>query len=249
VDYFARLARALSPGEFVLTGSKGERALGAKFEKLGPPALNLMGATDLSELGRVLSGLDLLVTADTGVLHLAAALGTPTLALFFGPAYGPETGPYGPGHLIYQAEAPCGPCREGACRLRQCLARPDPDMAARLAAALLKGREETPEPPPGHRVWRTGLDAFGQRLEPVGRPPLTAGEALALALTWAGQTVLRPNFEPPLSSLAELAAFHAPPARRLAPDPELMRRLKGRLGPALWARLARGLEALGLKIA
>jgi ADP-heptose:LPS heptosyltransferase len=249
VEYFARLARALSPGEFVLTGSRGEKALGAKFEKLGPPALNLMGASDLSELGRVLAGQDLLVTADTGALHLAAALGTPTLALFFGPAYGPETGPYGPGHLIYQAEAPCGPCREGTCRLRQCLALPDPDMAARLAAALLQGREETPEPPPGHRVWRTGLDAFGQRLLPLGRPPLTAAEALALALTWAGQTVLRPNFEPSWPGLAELAAGYAPPADRLAPDPKLLRRLKGRLGPALGERLTRGLEALGLKIA
>ena len=248
-ENFARLAQALSPAEFILTGSKSERALGAKFERLGPPARNLMGATDLSELSRALAGLDLLIAADTGVLHLAAALGTPTLALFFGPAYGPETGPYGPGHIIYQAEAPCAPCREGACRLRQCLALPDPDQAARLAAALLRGWQELPITglPPGHRVWRTALDSFGQRLRPLGRPPLTPEEALALALTWVGQTVFRPKFEPP--SLTELAAPYAPPAGGLVLEAEIFRRLAGRLAPEIRARLARGLDVLGLKIA
>jgi hypothetical protein len=258
VENFVRLARTLNrlTGEFtpVLTGAAEERALGAKFEKLGPPALNLMGATDLAELSRVLAGLDLLVAADTGVLHLAAALGTPVLALFFGPAYGPETGPYGPGHLIYQAEAPCGPCREGACRRRQCLALPDPELAAQLAAALLTDR-----PPAehglsghclsGHRVWRTGTDAFGQRLEPVGRPALTPEEALALALTWAGQAVFRPGFQARPAGLLELAALYTPPVEGPAPLESRFRRLAGRLGPAVGERLRRGLEILGLEIA
>ena len=257
VENFVRLARSLSGGEFILTGSAGERALGAKFEKLlgaglekpRPHVLNLMGATDLSELSRVLAGLDLLVTADTGVLHLAAALGTPALALFFGPAYGPETGPYGPGHLIYQAEAPCGPCREGSCRRRQCLARPDPDLAARLARRLLAPFDQPPEEqfPPGHRVWRTGTDAFGQRLEPLGRPPLTAEEALALALTWAGQSLLRPGFQ--ARDLSEWAAAYAPPSGRLVLAPDRFRRLGSRLSPATRKGLARGLEIIGLEIA
>ena len=249
VENFVRLALALGRrlGEFtpVLTGAAEERALGAKFEKLGPPALNLMGRTDLSELSRVLAGLDLLVSADTGVLHLAAALGTPALALFFGPANGPETGPYGPGHLIYQAEAPCGPCREGSCRRRQCLALPEPELAARLAEDLLTGRPPEGQGPPGHRVWRTGSDAFGQELSPVGRPALTAEEALALALTWAGQAVLRPGFTARPAGLAALAALYAPPAGRLALAPGLFRRL----APAVGERLGQALDILGLKIA
>ena len=254
VENFVRLALALGrlTGEFtpVLTGSAGEKTLGAKFEKLGPPAINLLGATDLSELSRVLAGLDLLVSADTGVLHLAAALGTPTLALFFGPAYGPETGPYGPGHLIYQAEAPCGPCREGACRRRQCLALPDPDQAALLAAALLSGQLPAEKTwPSEHRVWRTGSDAFGQSLRPLGRPALTAEEALALALAWAGQAVFRPALKPEPEALAEQASFYAPPAGRLILDASRLRRLAARLDPAVQAGLAQGLKTLGLKIA
>jgi ADP-heptose:LPS heptosyltransferase len=258
VENFVRLAQTLGrlTGGFtpVLTGSAGERVLGAKFEKLGPPAENLLGATDLSELSRVLAGLDLLVTADTGVLHLAAALGTPVLALFFGPAYGPETGPYGPGHLVYQAEAPCGPCREGLCRRRQCLAQPDPDLAARLAASLVSGRplaDDLPaEPwPPGHRAWRTGMDAFGQSLKPLGRPPLTADEALALALTWAGQPLFRPGFHARPADLAELAALYAPPAGRPILAEDRLRRLAGRLDRAVREALARGRDVLGLEIA
>ena len=254
-EYFARLARTLGglAGEFIpiLTGSEGERALGAKFARLGPPARHLFGATDLVELSRVLSGLDLLVTADTGILHLAAALRTPTLALFFGPAYGPETGPYGPGHLIYQAEAPCGPCREGACRKRQCLALPDPDQAAHLAASFLAGRplEELAEPPPGHRLWLTEADSFGQKLLPLGRPALTAEEALALALTWAGQTVLRPGFEPSPDGLASLAGFYASPDGRMVLEAARCRRLGARLGRGGLDRLVQGLEILGLEIA
>jgi len=253
VENFVRLALALGRrlGEFtpVLTGAAEEKALGAKFEKLGPPALNLMGKTSLSELSRVLAGLDLLVSADTGALHLAAALGTPALALFFGPAYGPETGPYGPGHLIYQAEAICGPCREGSCRRRQCLALPEPEVAARLAGDLLAGRPPEAQVPPGHRVWRTGSDVFGQELTPVGRPALTAEEALALALTWAGQAVFRPGFTPRPAGLSAQAAHYAPPGGRLTLEPGRFRRLIGRLGPAVGERLRQGFDILGLKIA
>ena len=280
VENFVRLARTLGrlAGDFtpVLTGSAGERALGARFEKLGPKAENLLGATDLAELSRVLAGLDLLVAADTGVLHLAAALKTPTLALFFGPAYGPETGPYGPGHLVYQAEAPCGPCLEGLCRRRQCLALPDPDQAARLASTLLPAAppltdltvkkadmtvEKTEltvkqtEPTVKKtdltvtKIWRTGGDAFGQTLEPLGRPALTGDEALALALTWAGQTVFRPGFQARPEDLAARAALYAPPAGRMRLAEERFRRLAGRLAPPVRELLARGLEIIGLEIA
>ncbi|MDR3039004.1 MAG: glycosyltransferase family 9 protein [Candidatus Adiutrix sp.] len=260
VENFVLLARALGDliGPFtpVLSGSAGERALGARFEKLlagsAPAPLNLMGATNLKELGAVMAGLDLLVTADTGVMHLAAAVKTPVLALFFGPAYGPETGPYGPGHFIYQAEAPCGPCREGAgCRRRQCLALPEPEPAARLAAAALNGLAEPlgPHPLSGHRVWRTEGDGFGQTLRPLGRPPLTADEALALALTGAGRAVLRPGYEAEPGALTALAAAYAAPAAPLAVPAARLNRLSGRAGPGFTDRLRQNLAVLGVKIA
>ena len=224
VENFVRLAAELSglkPGQAitpVLLGSSEERALGTKFEKMSagqglPRPLNLMGRTNLEELGRAVGGLDLLVTADTGVMHLAAAIGTPVLALFFGPAFGPETGPYGPGHFIYQASAPCAPCREsGDCRRRQCLEMPVPAIAARLAAGMI-GQPNSPEAagqkpaltlPAGHRIWRTKADSFGQSLRPLWRPVLTADEALTHLTTSAGRGVIRPDYQTVIPDLREL---------------------------------------------
>lgn len=232
VSLTVELARSGLNFSPVLLGSAEERALGLKFKKLlggrAAEPIDLIGKTDLQQLGEVVSGLDLLISADTGVMHLAAALKTPVLALFFGPAYGPETGPYGPGHLIYQALAPCAPCREGdGCRSRQCLSRPEPLRAARLAENLLGLRtldQEAAEPwPEGHRVWRTEFDAFGQSLRPLGRPPLDQDEFLALALTEAGREIIRPGYRMRAEQAADLLTTYQCPAD-IGLGPELLQR-------------------------
>lgn len=214
VEDFAALAQNLAEDGLVspiLLGADAEKSLGARFEKLfGGPVLNLMGRTSLEELAAALAGLDLLITADTGAMHLAAAVGTPVLALFFGPAYGPETGPYGAGHLIYQVLAECAPCRENAaCRRRQCLTMPQPALAAQAARLRLGKRADLPPwLPEGHRVWRTGLDSFGQALEALGQPELTGREALALVITEAARPVIRPGEKSESARLmAALAGF------------------------------------------
>lgn len=217
----------------VLLGSADELALGCKFKKLlggrAAEPINLIGATDLQGLGAAVAGLNLLITADTGVMHLAAALKTPVLALFFGPAYGPETGPYGPGHIIYQALAPCAPCREGdACQSRQCRSRPEPLRAARLAENLLGVRplieEDSAGPwPEGHRVWQTEIDAFGQSLRPLGRPSLSPDELLALLLTEAGRATIRPTYSMRAEQAADLLAGYQN-RDKISFDPDLFNR-------------------------
>ena len=225
----------------VLLGSDEERAMGAKFEKMNAERglvapINLIGRTSLEELGRTVAGLDLLITADTGVMHLAAAVGTPVLALFFGPAFGPETGPYGPGHLIYQASAPCAPCREsGDCRRRQCLEMPVPAIAAHLAAKMIAAPNSPDEPlsdsapplPAGHRVWRTTADGFGQSLRPLGRPVLTADEALIHLITTAGRGLIRPGYQSAAADLREMLAAYQPPGPPLAVDGRFLSNLAG----------------------
>ena len=80
---------------------------------------NLVGRTSLEDLVELLGACDRLLSGDTGSLHLAAHLGVPCLAVFFGPAYVFETGPYGRGHVVLQAEPPCGPCKEDeSCKTR-----------------------------------------------------------------------------------------------------------------------------------
>ncbi|MDR2946311.1 MAG: glycosyltransferase family 9 protein [Candidatus Adiutrix sp.] len=272
VEHFVGLTAALNellPGRAitpVLLGSPGERALGAKFEKMSrdlnaPAPCNLMGRTDLAELGQVVAGLDLLITADTGVMHLAAAVNTPVLALFFGPAYGPETGPYGAGHLIYQAAAPCAPCREGGdCRRRECLEMPQPNLAARLAAGLLTQNAPRLDTsivwPAGHRVWRTAIDGFGQALRPWGSPPLTADEALIHIITHAGRGLIRPGYATAVPDIQAAISAYQPPASPLAVDGSFLTALAGQAFPASAPDKKKFLEsagilaaAVGLKIA
>jgi ADP-heptose:LPS heptosyltransferase len=75
--------------------------------------LNLAGKTDLNQLSGLLEKCQYLVTNDTGTMHLAAALGTKIVGLFFAHAHPYETAPFSPGHLIFQARISCAPCSYG----------------------------------------------------------------------------------------------------------------------------------------
>jgi len=85
-DSFARLGdslAALNQARIVLTGSEQERSLTASVRQTMTAAvIDLAGMTDLGELAAVISALDLLVTNDTGVSHVAAATRTPSVVLF-----------------------------------------------------------------------------------------------------------------------------------------------------------------------
>ena len=75
--------------------------------------VNLAGKTNLSQLSGLLEKCQYLVTNDTGTMHLAAALGTKIVGLFFAHAHPYETAPFSPGHLIFQARISCAPCSYG----------------------------------------------------------------------------------------------------------------------------------------
>jgi len=74
---------------------------------------DLTGKTDLKQLTALLNGCDYLVTNDTGTMHLAAALKTKIIGLFFAHAHPFETAPFSAGHLIFQARISCAPCSYG----------------------------------------------------------------------------------------------------------------------------------------
>ncbi len=75
--------------------------------------LDLTGKTNISQLIGVLKGCDYLVTNDTGTMHIAAALNIPIVGLFFAHAHPQETGPFGKGHIVFQARIYCAPCSYG----------------------------------------------------------------------------------------------------------------------------------------
>lgn len=97
-DRFAAVARALREQEgatVVLLGGPSDAGVCAAIAAAaGAGVRNLCGCTSMVELGGVLKSLDLLVTVDSGPMHIAAAVGTPVVAIF-GPTDPKRTGPYG----------------------------------------------------------------------------------------------------------------------------------------------------------
>jgi heptosyltransferase-2 len=115
---FAAVGRALAERTkdivWVLFGGARDQAVCAEIagEMLGGRVLNLAGKTTVRELMAWLSVCRVLLTNDTGPMHLAAALGTPVVVPFGSTS--PElTGPGLPGeprHALLAGEAPCAPC-------------------------------------------------------------------------------------------------------------------------------------------
>ena len=109
-----QLIRELKAGIIIL-GSKEDIPLAEKISFLasGRPVVSA-GKTSLKTLSALLERVDLLVTNDSGPMHIAAALGTPVVALF-GPTNPGLTGPYGDGHIVIRKEMECSPCLRGPC--------------------------------------------------------------------------------------------------------------------------------------
>lgn len=111
-ELLQRLLNAFPSVHFVAVGSPSERThVASVLSDLSthPRIINLAGLLNLDELCFVLEHAVLLVTNDSGPMHVAASLGTPCVALF-----GPETpdhyGPMGEGHQVIFKRLPCSPC-------------------------------------------------------------------------------------------------------------------------------------------
>ena len=79
------------------------------------PFIDLTGAVSLGQLPALLSSAALLVTNDSGPMHIAAAVGVPVVAMF-GPTSEVRTGPYGSGHQVLASSVSCRPCFSRVCR-------------------------------------------------------------------------------------------------------------------------------------
>lgn len=139
---FAALGRRLQAGgaTLFLFGGPADRDVCAEIAAaLKANVVNLAGETGLPETGGYLQAMDLVVTNDSGPMHMAAAAGTPTLALF-GPTDPVRTGPYGDRHRVIRAELPCGePCYSRECRREGgvCLEGVTPERVADEALEML----------------------------------------------------------------------------------------------------------------
>jgi heptosyltransferase-1 len=139
VDSWARLAEWLVDRDVavVLTGSPGDKDLAdAMVTESKAPILNLAGRTTIGELAAVLKRAALALTTDTGPMHLAAALGTPVVALF-GPTAPWRTGPFGQGHGVVRLGLECSPCFKRDCPDPRCLTELPLDMVSAACEKML----------------------------------------------------------------------------------------------------------------
>ena len=105
----------------VITGSSTDRDLTARITaRMREKALNLAGRTTLPELAGILQKARVAITADTGPMHLAAALGTKVVGIF-GPTAPGRTGPFGAGHRVVRLGMECSPCFQRHCQNPRCL--------------------------------------------------------------------------------------------------------------------------------
>jgi lipopolysaccharide heptosyltransferase II len=97
-------------GGVVLLGDESERELNFLVRNdINHPVLDLTGRVDLDGMGAVMQLCDAVIANDTGPMHLAVAVGTPTVGIF-GPTSARNTGPYGRRHRAVQSHIWCGPC-------------------------------------------------------------------------------------------------------------------------------------------
>jgi heptosyltransferase-2 len=136
----ARALREKTQCRWAILGGVGEFALaetisGDIARATGEPALNLAGLTSLRELAAVLKICDLVLTNDTGPMHLAYAVGAPVVAIFGSTS--PElTGPvFSASAKVVRGNAPCSPCFQRECPIDlRCLRGIETDQV--VAAAL-----------------------------------------------------------------------------------------------------------------
>lgn len=144
-----RLAAERHGARVVVTGTAGEAALARQVAQgVGPRGASLAGRLTLEGLVGVLGAASVLVSNDTGPVHLASALDRPVLALF-----GPNTprlyGPLSPRSRVFYEALPCSPClttenyRSSRCRLHTCMAAiPTGEVAGALDRLLRATHDE-----------------------------------------------------------------------------------------------------------
>jgi heptosyltransferase II len=139
-----RLCRTIhtSPGQqvsVVIFGAKGEEHLGQEIAaRLSSRSLVLSGATTIRELMAAVKRCSLLLTNDTGPMHIAAAFKVPVVAVF-GPTDWRTTSPFGGAHAIVREPVDCAPCLLRECPIdHRCMTRVTVDRVYEAATKQLQ---------------------------------------------------------------------------------------------------------------
>jgi lipopolysaccharide heptosyltransferase I len=126
----------------VIVGAPADRSVvDDVIGRMRQPPVDLCGKTGLKDLIALFRRLQVVITNDSGPMHLAAALGTPVVAIF-GPTDPARNGPYGPGHVVLQSGIPCSPCFRRRCLNpveMECMTAIGPDQVTQKALEVIWG--------------------------------------------------------------------------------------------------------------
>lgn len=174
------------------------------------PFINAAGRTSLEQLAALLAESRLLLTNDTGPMHMAVAVKTPVVDLSVGHVDFWETGPYGAGHWVVQPDLDCAPCGfEQVCAHHSCKDRLVPNQVAALMLHAL-GSGPFPAGISQCRIYESGIDE-----DRLGTFRLRAGSELPAA-AWYG-TFWRRYWYQSFTG----APSHVPEPEGPAPDAEI----------------------------
>ena len=171
VSHFVELGKRIWQEEGicpVLLGEASERPLADEYARLtSTPFVDVVGQTNIFELGAVLREMAMLVTNNTGTMHLAAGLGLPLLSIFLATAQPCDTGPYLPGSCCLEPTLPCHPCpHDHDCVLgEKCRHHISASIVADLVLAKLTSGQWsegiTTSACREARIWQTATDSRG----------------------------------------------------------------------------------------
>jgi heptosyltransferase I len=109
------------PANIIFTGGKSDReAINDIISMMQTSVISLAGLTTLKTLAALYEKAVLLVTTDTGPMHLGAAMGTKVTAIF-GSTAPWRTGPYGDNNIIVRSNLHCSPCFKRQCSTKECM--------------------------------------------------------------------------------------------------------------------------------
>jgi len=144
-ENFARLADLLTDAgcNVVLLGAANESDVSAAVTAAAKSQLtDPTGKTDLGTATAILSELDLFISNDMGLAHIAAAVGTPTIVIF-GPTNDVTTGPLGQFVEIMREPVECSPCMLRECPIdHRCMTRISPERVFETAVKMLETRHQ-----------------------------------------------------------------------------------------------------------
>jgi len=123
-EYFAQLAELLYKEDgvtSVLMGSREERALAQTVQQQTTvPVIDAVGHTTVAQLPALIARCNVVVSADSGPMHVAVAAGTPVVALI-GPTLPHLTGPYGDNNIVLWSQPECACRNKAGCSDYHCM--------------------------------------------------------------------------------------------------------------------------------